>query len=58
MNALLVGTTLLLTILAALGLGIVVGYYAIIAVLQLLAHRQTSEPSATPLVHGHPAHGD
>ena len=56
MNALINGTTLLLTILAALGLGILAGQYAISVILHLLAPRPLREPSVLP--QEHPAHGD
>lgn len=46
MNSLIIAVTLLLTIATAMGLGIVLGYGAITAILQIMGHRPEVKPAA------------
>ncbi len=49
MNSLVIAITLMLTIAGALGLGIVLGYWAITGILQLMGHRPEPKPAAAAL---------
>ena len=56
MNALLLGLTLLLTVLVALSLGIYLGYVLISGILHLMGNRHEPLPAAPVLVTSE-AHG-
>ncbi|MCI0348349.1 MAG: hypothetical protein L0Z53_02900 [Acidobacteriales bacterium] len=50
MRTMLVSTTVLLTILSAVSLGIIAGYLAIWGILRLFARRHRPDPQATQVI--------
>lgn len=56
MNTLIVGLILILTIITALGLGVMLGYYLLSFTLHLMGHRQET-PQPAPQLAASQAHG-